>query len=278
MVRISFLTFKTCIEPVDYALPKGFPKRAAVALTGAPGTGKSVIAANIAWNVLRKGGKVTYLNMDDSPDALIELFQNFGWDVDKYVSNGSFKIVDCFSFRLGRLKREFKGVSRTMRLDDLNALLYVLNEEVPPADGNVVSLVVVDSINELMFRFEMIQVLEFIKSLRATVCKGLGATALMILHTSTDVLRELAAHLEYLVDGMIYTRIEPNLMELGIPLKQLLVKKMRGLPTNPLWISYAIVDDGVHAVDPAKLATLVQSRLREAEKLKAMLSKSGQGK
>jgi len=229
------------------------------------------LAAHIAWNVLRGGGYVTYVNLDDSPDALIELFMNFGWGLDKFIDYGKFKIIDCFSFRLGKLKKAVKGVVREQRLDDLNSVLYALHEEVPPASDDVVSLVVIDSINELMFRFEMMQVLEFIKSMRATISKGKGATVVMILHTNTTVLEELAAHLEYLVDGVIATRIEPNLIELGIPLKQLMAKKMRGLPTNPLWVPYAIIDDGVHAVDPAKLAALVRERLKEAEAYRAAI-------
>jgi hypothetical protein len=49
---------------------------------------------------------------------------------------------------------------------------------------------------------------------------------------------------------------------------------MRGVPTNPVWVPYVISDKGVAAVDPQKLAAVLQERLKEAEKLKKLLSGS----
>ena len=84
----------------------------------------------------------------------------------------------------------------------------------------------------------------------------------------------LMAVKEYLVDGVVEARINPSLMEYGVPVKELLVRKMRGVPTNPVWVPYVISDKGIAAVDPQKLAEVLQERLKEAEKLKKLLSGS----
>ncbi len=264
-------SFKTGIPPLDYALPEGLPKGATVVITGEPGSGKTVLVSNMAWNVLRGGGSVVYVNFDDSPDAIIELFESFNWNIKEYISKGVFGIIDCFTFRLGALKGKYEGVIGYEDLSDTDALIHDIHTSVRKASEDI-KLVIIDSINELMFRLEMTQVLEVVKKIRALISKGLGATVIVTLHISTDSLQELAAHLEYLVDGFIVTRFEPNMRELGIPLKQLMVRKMRGLPTNSFWIPYVITGQGVTSVDPKKLAILVQQKLKEAESFKVSVT------
>ena len=264
-------SFKTGIPPLDYALPEGLPKGATVVITGEPGSGKTVLVSNMAWNVLRGGGSVVYVNFDDSPDAIIELFESFNWNIKEYISKGVFGIIDCFTFRLGALKGKYEGVIGYEDLSDTDALIHDIHTPVRKASEDI-KLVIIDSINELMFRLEMTQVLEVVKKIRALISKGLGATVIITLHISTDSLQELAAHLEYLVDGFIVTRFEPNMRELGIPLKQLMVRKMRGLPTNSFWIPYVITGQGVTSVDPKKLAILVQQKLKEAESFKVSVT------
>ncbi len=271
-------SFKTGIPPLDYALPGGFPLGGAVVIAGEPGSGKSVMVSNLSWNVLRSGGSVIYVNLDDSPDAIIELFTSFGWEPLKYIESRDFKIIDCFSFRLGRLRKSYPGVIAYERLDDMDAVIHDIYEAVSGIDKEL-KLVVIDSLNELMFRYEMGRVLEIVKTLRALISKGLGASLIMTLHTSTEALGELAAHLEYLVDGFAVTRVEPNMREMGIPLKQLMVRKMRGLPTNSFWIPYVITDEGITSVDTTKLALLLKQKLKEAQAFKVSLQGlQGEGK
>jgi len=256
------------IDPLDLALPEGVLRSSTVAIIGSAGTGKSVIVANIAYNFLRRGEEVVYVTLDDSPEALIEMLKSFNWEVDEFLSKGLLTIIDGFSFRLGGLRRRVEGVVKEVDLSDLSRVLYVMNEVLEERGVSGRGLVVVDSINELMFRFELTQILEFVRSVRAVISKGRKVLTLVTLHTTTDSLRELAAHLEYLIDGVVDTRIEPSLQEIGIPLKQLMVRKMRGVPTNPLWIPYVITPEGIRAVDQSKLAALIKSRLKEAITIK----------
>ena len=162
------------------------------------------------------------------------------------------------------MKKSVEGVVKEVRPDDPDKVLYAINEVLESKGYEGRGCVIIDSLNELMFKLDVTQVLEFVKSVRAIISKGRGATVFLTLHTTTDALAELRAHLEYLVDGVIETRIEQNLQEIGIPLKQLMVKKMRGVPTNPLWIPYVIVSDGIKLVDQSKLAALVKAKLKEA--------------
>ncbi len=266
-------TFSTGIDPLSIALPSGIPYGSLTLLLGPGGVGKSVMLANLSWNFLREPkNAVVYVTFDDSPDALLALYNYFGWDVSRYVSEGRFKIIDCFSFRLGPFKKAVSGVVRELEVKDLNSLVYAVSDASSPTRGS--TMVLIDSLNELILKFEVSQFLDFIKSFRAVVGKGLGNIVIATIHTTTETFQEIVNYLEYLVDGVIEARINPSLMEYGVPVKELLVRKMRGVPTNPVWVPYVISDKGVAAVDPQKLAAVLQERLKEAEKLKKLLSGS----
>lgn len=263
--------FSTGISPLGIALPAGIPYGSLTLLLGPGGVGKSVMLANLSWNFLRDPrNAVVHVTFDDSPDALLALYDYFKWDVSKYVSEGRFKIVDCFSFRLGPLKKSVSGVVRELEVRDLNSLIYAISDASSPTRGS--TMVLIDSLNELVLKFEVSQFLDFIKSLRAVVGKGLGNIVIATIHTTTETFQEVVNYLEYLVDGVIEARFNPSLMEYGIPVKELLVRKMRGVPTNPIWVPYVVSDEGIVAVDPQKLARVLQEKIREAEKLKKLLS------
>ncbi|PUA32304.1 MAG: hypothetical protein B7O98_06485 [Zestosphaera tikiterensis] len=263
-------TFKLGIEPLDMALPSGLPYSSLSVVAGPGGVGKSVMLAHIAWNFLKSGGSVVYVNFDDSSEAVLSLFRDFNWDIDGYVDKGAFQIIDCFSFRLGPFKKPVKGVVRDLEVRDLNSLMYAINDVVSKSKTN--TLVILDSINEFMFKFEVTQVLDFIKTLRAVVAKGLGAIVLVTVHVTTEDLQALVQHLEYLVDGVIELRLQPSLLEIGIPVKELLVKKMRSVSTNPIWIPYVISDSGISSVDMEKLVKFIKAKVAEAETLKKLIS------
>jgi len=266
-------TFLTGISPLNIALPAGIPYGSLTILLGPGGVGKSVMLANLSWNFLREPRNVVvHVTFDDSPDALLALYEYFKWDVSKYVSEGRFKIVDCFSFRLGPFRKSVSGVVKELEIRDLNSLVYAVSDVSSTARGS--TMILIDSLNELILKFEVSQFLDFIKSLRAVVSKGLGNIIIATIHTTTETFQEVVNYLEYLVDGVIEVRFNPSLMEYGIPIKELLVRKMRGVPTNPVWVPYVISDEGIAAVDPQKLAKVLQEKIKEAEKLKKLLTGS----
>lgn len=263
--------FMPGIEPLNAALPVGIPYSSLSLILGPGGVGKSVMMVNLSWNFLRSGdGAVVHVTFDDSPDALLSLYEFFGWDVSKYVREGRFKIVDCFSFRLGPFKKPVDGVVRELEVKDLSSLVYAVSDAASSAKGS--TLVLIDSLNELVLKFEVSQFIDFIKTLRAVVGKGLGNMILATMHTTTDTFQEVVNYIEYLVDGIIETRLNPTLLEYGIPVKELMVRKMRGVPTNPIWIPYVISDSGISAVDMQKLTKLLQKKVQEVETLKKVIA------
>lgn len=278
-------TVTPSIVPLQVALPWGIPRRSLIVLAGPAGTGKSVLAAHLSKFFMESGERVIYLTFDDDPRSLVEHFRSFRWDIDELFSKGLFSIVDGFSFRLGDLSADIgdeyviKKVTPSDREEIVYGLYDIVAKKYSMRDEG---LMVIDSLNELMFSMDISQVLEFVKTVRAVFAKGLGIMVVAVLHTATELLEELAAHLEYLVDGFIETRLNPTLLEIGIPLKELMVRKMRGAMTNPQWVPYVVVDEGIMGVDQSKLMALVQERMKEAAYVSSIRGygggKQGEGK
>ncbi|MEM3832158.1 MAG: RAD55 family ATPase [Thermoprotei archaeon] len=255
---------KSNIAPVDLGAPEGIPRNSLILLSGNAGTGKTVLLCHLAMNFMLNNEPIIYVTLDDDSLSVVKVFESFGWNLSEYIDKGLFKLIDGFSFRLGAFKQQnlyhfaVKEVRPDNTLSIINAILE-LSDNV-----NNKGLVILDSLNELMFTLDVRGILDFVRTLRAVVSKGKNIVTLVTLHVTTDALVELKNNLEYLVDGIIDTRIDPNLQELGIPIKQMMVKKLRGAPTNPVWIPYVILNDGVHLVDQHKLAALVKSKVKEA--------------
>jgi len=253
---------KSNIAPIDFGAPEGIPRNSFILLSGSAGTGKSALVCQFAINFMRNNEPVIYVTFDDDPLSLIKIFESFEWNLSEYASRGLFKLVDGFSFRLGTLKQQNPLVIKEIRPDDMTSLINSIVDLINDIDSK--GLVIIDSLNELMFSFDLRGILDFVRTLRAIIAKSKNIVTLATLHVTTDALVELKNNLEYLVDGIIDTRIDPNLQELGIPIKQMMIKKLRGAPTNPIWIPYVILNDGVHLVDQQKLAALVKSKVKEA--------------
>lgn len=253
---------KSNVAPIDFGAPEGIPRNSLVLLSGSAGTGKSALVCQFAINFMLNNEPVIYVTFDDDPLSIAKIFESFGWNLSEYISKGLFKLIDGFSFRLGALKQPNPFTVKEVRPDNamniINSILDLLN------NINNKGLVIIDSLNELMFSFDIRGILDFVRTVRAVISKNKNIITLITLHVTTDALVELKNNLEYLVDGIIDTRIDPNLQELGIPIKQMMIKKLRGAPTNPVWIPYVILNDGVHLVDQQKLASLVKSKVKEA--------------
>jgi len=261
--RVSF-----GIDPLDWGAPEGVLRSSTILFAGESGTGKSALVAHIAANfMLHKGERCLYVALDDSPESFVEQLESFGWRGRELYQRGLLYIIDGYTYTTGRyVASPYANRSvNVQRVDELaNAIIASVEELRMSGSG----LLVIDSLNDLLYFHDITRVVMFIKSIRAFVSKSRKVLSLLVLHTDTENAAELARSVEHLFDGVIYARINEDLRKLGIPLKELLVKKLRGCPTNPFWIPYAITARGIMPVDTEKLASLIKAKLKEYERLK----------
>jgi KaiC/GvpD/RAD55 family RecA-like ATPase len=87
--------------PGSKELLEGSMPSASLILIGPSGIGKTVFCKQFLFNGLIIGDPCVYVTSDESPEEIIESAKKFGFDIEPYLNNGKFRIVDCYSWKIG---------------------------------------------------------------------------------------------------------------------------------------------------------------------------------
>jgi circadian clock protein KaiC len=83
----------TGIQGIDKMLYGGVHKNSTTLLTGASGTGKTVSALHFVMEGARNGEKALFIEFEESPGQLFRNAKSFGWNLKKYVDNGTVSLI-----------------------------------------------------------------------------------------------------------------------------------------------------------------------------------------
>ncbi|MFX0091240.1 MAG: RAD55 family ATPase [Candidatus Hodarchaeota archaeon] len=238
------------VSLLDAVLPEGFPTKAFCIVGGEAGTGKSVLLCELAWRSLERGESALYIILEHDPNALLNRFDSLGWDVRPYLREGKFKIVDCFSYLLdsdpssSRMRKYFELnkdlEEQVIRVDpttprSLLEKIYGVIESYYAHKTQ--SIVLFDSLTEL---FEVLSPVDFmatLKNLRA-VTTMLATPTIASAHYG--VVDKFPSSISYLADGLIDLRFQPVYMQQGILVKQMRIRRLSGVKSFPVWITFDI--------------------------------------
>lgn len=98
---------KTGVPGLDTLLGGGFPKGRIILVSGACGTGKSIMALEFAYKgALEFNEPAVFVTFDEMPEKIREDALNFGWDLDALERKKKFALVDATSARVGAPSEE----------------------------------------------------------------------------------------------------------------------------------------------------------------------------
>jgi circadian clock protein KaiC len=84
--KVSAERIATGISRLDAMLGgKGFFRGSSILLTGTPGTGKTIVAANFAQAAARRGERVLFFSFEESPDQIIRNMHSIGLRLEPLV-------------------------------------------------------------------------------------------------------------------------------------------------------------------------------------------------
>ena len=92
---LSMDRLSTGIEKLDLMLEGGIPRGFLVAVTGEPGTGKSILCQHFAWQGYRDGDKVIYVTTEESRSSILEQAELLGMDMKRGVDEGRIIVIDA---------------------------------------------------------------------------------------------------------------------------------------------------------------------------------------
>ncbi|MDQ1279553.1 MAG: hypothetical protein QG670_815 [Thermoproteota archaeon] len=175
-----FTRVTTDIGGLDEIVDGGLPRPAAISLVGEMGSGKSLLARQISWNLLRKGFDVLYYSVDDSAMDVRDYMRYQGWDITRYEQEGKFHFVDIF-LHATDVTNNFPDIpfsEQMKQIFDFNELLKEGNDFCLRKMAGKDLLIIVDSLDPLITLLDEEAALGFLKEMksitRASQCIGIA--------------------------------------------------------------------------------------------------------
>lgn len=266
------------VDGFDQSLPQGLPRNSLVLLSGEAGTRLRAFGIELVWRTLRRDEPAVIVTYEEPPGAIVQQFLALEWNVLPYLERDQLHLIDCFTYRLDVRDRMFdrlndwnrhlyqaaETATSTLRdPSDTGSLLNVLDNALESLEMSDEGAVMVDSLTELGTLLQPVQAYDLVKSLRAEVCKGryVPVFACATRKGPEDV--EFPHDLEYLVDGIVDLRLNPELVADTL-IKQFRVRKLNGALAISEWRAYEYTEtQGLVPFDPQ--AQIEKSRRKRAE-------------
>lgn len=80
---------------LDRMLAGGIPRGFSVAVTGEPGTGKTILCIHFIAQGIKDGDKCIYVTTEESRESIITQASQFGFDFQGAVANGKLVLIDA---------------------------------------------------------------------------------------------------------------------------------------------------------------------------------------
>ena len=183
----------------DLFAKKGIPKGSSVLVAGGPGTGKSIFCRQICYNLVSKGKRCMYVSFEESKERIEKSMKSFGWDVTKYIENGTFLIQKINPLDILRMK--FGSLGGSGSATDIS---YKIKPLVIPRDFHP-DVIAVDSLSAIIdasvsrdrnYRIYLQQLFSFFEET--------GATSFLITETDPIPMRYSDTGIEeFLADGIV---------------------------------------------------------------------------
>jgi len=89
------------VFPGSSRLVEGEVPSESLLLLGPSGIGKTIFCKQFLFNGLIIGEPSIYVTTDESPEEIGKSMKSLGFDIGPYLNSGMFRIVDCYSWKLG---------------------------------------------------------------------------------------------------------------------------------------------------------------------------------
>lgn len=259
----DFKRVKPGLAAFDVALPQGLSRNSFVLVTAQAGTRQREIQTELLWRTLQRGEPAVIVSFTEPPVSIIGDFLSLDWNVFPALEQGDLHIIDCFTYRLEDRERFEERLSAWNRHVHEVAEQATLTVRDPTDLGHVLSTVdscledremvergtvVIDSLTELSTLVQTVRAYDFVKDIRAEVCKG---RFVPVYAGGTRSGEETFPHdLDYVADGVIDLQLAGDVIEDTL-IRRARIRKMSDVLVISEWTAYEYTsEDGMVAFDP----------------------------
>ena len=209
-------------------------------LSGTSGCGKTIFAQQYAYETLQDGGKVLWIATEELPQTIRTGMVKFGWQIDRYESQGKFQFIDAVSpARLGMAESIGNGV---LGLDPTGMLIVVTEQLKQMVSSHELGkfLIVLDSVSRLLLSCDSKSVIDFISCLSSRL-ENFQTRGIATVSEGAHDDRTLNA-LSFSGIGTFRFRIsEIN----GERIRQFRIETLKGRRHDDSWKNYLITNAGL---------------------------------
>ncbi|MEM4451531.1 MAG: ATPase domain-containing protein [Nitrososphaerota archaeon] len=221
---------------LDSVLGGGFPAGSLIVVTGPPGTGKTIFAANWIYNNIKKfGEKGLYVNFVEGHKSFIENMRSLGLDFEELERTGKFRFLESVTLKESGIPAIFEQI-----------LSEIVNTKA--------SMLVIDSFSAIS------QVMEkpyeariFAHTILSKIVRDMGCTTMLIIEKAG--VEENYEVTEFLSDFIInLSKTEVS----GALLRYLRILKARGTEIRQQRLAFTL-KDGFNVFKPVSISGLPES-------------------
>jgi KaiC/GvpD/RAD55 family RecA-like ATPase/YHS domain-containing protein len=261
----GYRRFLPGVAGLDRPLRQGMLRNSFVLLTGQAGTRAGAVQAEIVWRALQRGEPALVVSFQEPPISIVERFLTLDWNVLPYLQNGQLEILDCLTYRLEDHERMHDRMNEWNRYlvevvepattavrdgSDVRELRNKIDTCLDDRDVSDTGVVTIDSLTELGTIVQPVQAYDFVKDLRADVCKGRFVPVFAGATYSGDA-GTFPHDLEYIADGVVDFELNGELVADTL-LKRTRIRKMNGVLSISEWNAYEYTaGKGMVPFDPA---------------------------
>lgn len=190
---------------LDAIIPGGLPPGSSVLLVGPPGSGKTLISLQLAFEAMAQGNDALYLSTENTPSTIFEQAQSFGLNFGN-PQESQIQFVDAYSWRIG-MRRDPLASSRISNPGNLNEVNMIVTNQAKLLQPK--SLIIIDSLSGLTLAAPDDQrIRTFVHSLAMRIAQMNQILILVLEDQAHD--SQLITNLRSLVQGTLNTYVEEN--------------------------------------------------------------------
>ncbi|MGC9153079.1 MAG: RAD55 family ATPase [Vulcanisaeta sp.] len=227
-------------------LIEGFPFGYMVLIKGDLGMGKTLLVKLLARSVL-SNYPLLYVSFDDNPESIINDLRDF---------SGRLFIIDGFSLSDQRRVKVPNVVDFITELDPGQ----LVNKVGQAVYSRGVRGLIIDSINDLLVNVDPRGLIAMLKQLKS-LSRVYNLVTFIVAHVTTEDIDNLLNSVEYVFDGVIEMEFDENMANLGIPVRRLRIKRMKGVPHSMNWFYFTTARGTIVPVDINEIRNMLKSTL-----------------
>ena len=209
-------------------------------LMGPSGIGKTVFSKQFIYNGLVNGETGIYLTTDESPTRIRDSMKKLGMNVDSYMDNNDFRIIDCYSWKIGGKSCSQYCVNNP---DNLAAVSMAIDKTRRNLKN---TRLVMDSITGLM-SFCDHNLKFFSKFLQVIVAQTRDSDSNAIFLASSEAHDKVfISYMREVFDGTLEMKIETKESKSGEEIRRLLrLFSLKGAKHKTQWVVFEITKEGI---------------------------------